>query len=154
MEQIMTTDEIEALAESGFTAGPYRCALHDDWCADYYGNDNSSCKHIQDSNGEAVALVVQRGVHWSDGKLDATAELFTAAPRLLATVQARDARIAELEGALRDAAEHLRFCRDFMQNGFELGYIRKPEKDDPAYTRLPETGLALLPARKALEWKS
>lgn len=63
--------------------------------------------------------------------------------KTIAALTELKAREGEHISGLIDAAENLDYCIDFMQNGFELGYIKKPEQDDPAHKRLPETCDAL-----------
>ncbi len=59
------------------------------------------------------------------------------------TVQANAAFIVKAVNAHDDLVKALRAARQFIGNGIEFGYIRLPDKPDPALDTLPMIEAAL-----------
>ena len=111
----MTLEELEQLAESHYTRGP--------WCID------NEKEYVMTKNSDYNVFFV--GV-----SRDADKNLVAAAPSLLATAIAAKKREEELVEALREMINS-------NDNGVEFGYIQTPEKDDPYWATI-EKARALL----------
>ena len=118
----MRLEELEQLAESGFTAGP--------WTANDPRKDGTTVVRNTIGGAQAIAMTYHKPSYGRDmTNAKANTALIAAAPSLLATAIAAKKREKELVKALSEVIKS-------NDNGVEFGYIQTPEKDDPYWTTI------------------